>query len=136
MIVLHISLFSLGILFNIKYFLLKSGILDFFIAFVIYLCFVYSILIVFTLVLEIINHLLGRNKAFLCEHEMIFEENYIIEKTKYNENKFAWEVLIKIVENKKYFFLLNTTISAHIIPKKQLNENEIKELKQILEKHK
>lgn len=135
MILIHIFLFGLGVLFNINY-LLKLRILDFFIAFVIYLFFVYFIMIVFALVLETINHLTGKTKTFLCEHEMTFKEDYIIEKTKFNENKFTWEVLIKIIENKKYFLLFISNVTAHMIPKKELNENEIKELRLILEKQK
>ena len=66
----------------------------------------------------------GKEKSVICEHELSFSDDSFIEATEYNENKYKWNSVVKFRETKKYLLIYVSGISAHIIPKSFLSNEE------------
>jgi len=87
---------------------------------------------IFSFFFIVIMTITKKNKSFLCEHELIFEEDCLIEKTIYNEGKHFFHSLYKMQETKNYFFIFISDYQAHIVPKKNISEIEIVKLREII----
>lgn len=62
----------------------------------------------------------GKDKGFLCEHELEIVEDGIIERTQFNETKTAWGAVANILSTPEHTFLFIGTTMAHVIPHTRL----------------
>lgn len=60
----------------------------------------------------------GRNRSVLGRHEMLLEENEVMERTSLNEMRNAWSGIERVVENERYIFIYLSSSAAHVIPKR------------------
>ena len=77
-----------------------------------------------------------KDKKFLKEKTYIFHSDKLIIKINEATYPIKWKQFIKIVQNKKYYFLYISNNQAIIIPKRILNNKEKHTLYQILKKAK
>jgi len=95
------------------------------------ICFI-VLIVLLTAVLLLISSIAKDQSSVLCEHEIDFENDYFIEKTKLNENKYSWDAITKCYVSKNYFTLYVSGSTAHIIPRRYLSESENSQLLQLL----
>ena len=66
---------------------------------------------------------MSQKEAF-CEHTIEITDEGVREKTTNSESYHRWTAINKISITKDYVFIYNTPITAHIIPKRVIGENE------------
>ncbi|RDW17394.1 YcxB family protein [Oceanobacillus chungangensis] len=69
----------------------------------------------------------GQNGGLIGEHHMIFTKDEITESTSTDETKVKWSGIQAFKEDNDYFYLYNSSVSAYILPKRELtNVDEVK----------
>jgi Tfp pilus assembly protein PilE len=66
----------------------------------------------------------GKNDGLLGEHHLIMTEEGIVDSTSYGQTKVNWSGIKNFKEDKYNFYLYNSSVSAYIIPKRELNNVE------------
>ncbi|MFP7298762.1 YcxB family protein [Neobacillus niacini] len=66
----------------------------------------------------------GKNEGLLGEHTMILSEEGIVDSNTKGETKVHWSGIIKLVEDESNLYVYNSSVSAYIIPKRELNDVE------------
>ncbi|AXI10808.1 hypothetical protein CUC15_18475 [Oceanobacillus zhaokaii] len=70
----------------------------------------------------------GRNGGLIGKHRMIITEDGITETTSTDETKVNWSGIQAFKEDNDYFYLYNSSVSAYILPKRELkNADEVKD---------
>ena len=70
----------------------------------------------------------GKNEHLIGEHVMVMTDEGIVETSPASEMKVNWSGIKQLNENEQYFFLFNSSMSAFIVPKRDLpNVEEIRE---------
>ena len=64
----------------------------------------------------------GDNKAILGKRTIQFFDKYYLTKSASGESKIFWSYINNIEETKDYLFIYTSSVSACIIPKKEINE--------------
>lgn len=64
----------------------------------------------------------GKNDGLLGEHFLILKEEGLVETTSNGETRADWASIENFKEDKDYFFLYNSSISAYIIPKRSIEK--------------
>lgn len=67
------------------------------------------------------------NLGLLGKHRIVLKEDGLIRCTQESEYKIFWESIKKPIETNNYYFLFDTTFSAIIIPKKEINNLEFED---------
>lgn len=62
----------------------------------------------------------GGMSGFVCDHELEINEEWIFEKTQYNETKTFWNQETNIAENENFAFIYIQSAQAHVIPKERI----------------
>lgn len=65
-----------------------------------------------------------KNDGLLGDHRMIMAEEGIVDATSKGETKVTWSGIKHFTEDKDYFFLYNSSVSAYILPKREINDVE------------
>ena len=69
----------------------------------------------------------GKNGGLLGEHILSMTDEGLVESTSNGQTKVDWSGIIGFKEDNEYFYLYNSSISALILPKRELtNEEEIR----------
>ena len=69
----------------------------------------------------------GKNDGLIGEHRMVMTEEGIKDFTTNGETSVRWPGIISFKEDNLYIYLFNTSVSAYILPKRDLsNEEEIR----------
>jgi Ca2+/Na+ antiporter len=69
----------------------------------------------------------GKNEALLGEHTMILMDEGFVESNSTGESKVKWSGISEVKEDEAFLYLYNSAVSAYIIPKRDLsNQEEIK----------
>lgn len=69
----------------------------------------------------------GKNDGLLGEHTFIMSEDGIVDTTTNGETKVTWPGIKDFKEDHNYFYLYNTSVSAYILPKREIkNVDELK----------
>ena len=68
-----------------------------------------------------------QQKEVLCEHTITVTEDGVREST---ENYHKWEAINSVSSNEDYVFIYNTPITARVIPKRVLGENDFIKFKE------
>lgn len=68
----------------------------------------------------------GKNSSLLGEHKMTLTEEGIIDITTNGETKVNWSGIETYKEDNDYFYLYNSSVSAYILPKRKIPNEEIK----------
>jgi preprotein translocase subunit YajC len=85
--------------------------------------------------------LLKRTRKFLQENdnagifgnvEVIFDDKYILMKQAGAEYMANWVNIHKIVQNKNYFFIYLNSVSACVIPKLKIQEQNLRDISRVL----
>ena len=63
----------------------------------------------------------GKNDGLLGEHHMVMTEDGIVDSTANGETKVNWSGIQQAKENDDYFYLYNSSVSAYILPKRELH---------------
>lgn len=63
----------------------------------------------------------GKNDGLLGEHHMVLSEEGIIDLTSNGETKVIWSGIQTLSEDKYNIYLYNSSVSAYILPKRELN---------------
>ncbi|MFO1446306.1 YcxB family protein [Bacillus sp. Bva_UNVM-123] len=63
----------------------------------------------------------GKNDGLLGEHHMMMTEDGIVDSTTNGETKVNWSGIQQVKENEDYFYLYNSSVSAYILPKRELH---------------
>ncbi|MGM7637492.1 YcxB family protein [Bacillus sp. Hm123] len=66
----------------------------------------------------------GTNEGLLGEHHMILSEEGIIDSTSNGETKVTWSGIKTISEDKHNIYLYNSSVSAYILPKREVDDVE------------
>lgn len=66
----------------------------------------------------------GKNDGLLGEHHMILTEEGIIDSTSTGETKVTWPGIKTLCEDKSNIYLYNSSVSAYILPKRELDDVE------------
>lgn len=74
----------------------------------------------------------GPNNSIFCKRTLIINEKQLIEVSETQETKLNIDVIHKIEQDKNYYFIYVSSISAYIIPKNDKYNNNIEELKEYL----
>lgn len=103
--------------FSIELYLKEAG------TFVLYLLPVLSIS--YLVVLNKIRKLPDKDGSLLGYKKFIFNDECLIEETKYNRNEYRWKGVKSIESNQKYIFIFVDNMAAYVIPKRYFSsENE------------
>jgi YcxB-like protein len=69
----------------------------------------------------------GKNDGLLGEHRMVLSEDGIIDSTSNSETKVTWLGIKTLSEDRQNIYLYNSSVSAYILPKRELDDvGEIK----------
>lgn len=69
----------------------------------------------------------GKNEGLLGEHSMLLTEDGIVDTNSNGETKVNWSGIIKMKEDQSNLYLYNSSVSAYILPKRELkNLNEVR----------
>lgn len=60
----------------------------------------------------------GKNDGLIGEHQWIMSEEGLADKTSNGESKVNWSGIKSLQEDKDYFYLYNSAISAYVLPKR------------------
>lgn len=63
----------------------------------------------------------GKNDGLLGNHQLKLTEEGLVDTSLNKETKVTWPGITSIRENDGYFFLYNSSVSAYILPKRELN---------------
>ncbi|WP_186580578.1 YcxB family protein [Aquibacillus kalidii] len=63
----------------------------------------------------------GKNENLLGTHHMIVNDNGLTDINENGETKVNWSGIDKVVHEQDYIFLYNSSVSAYIIPKRELS---------------
>jgi hypothetical protein len=66
----------------------------------------------------------GKNDGLLGKHHMILSEEGIIDSTSNGETKVTWSGIQTVSEDKHNIYLYNSSVSAYILPKRELDDVE------------
>ncbi|MCM3693607.1 YcxB family protein [Neobacillus niacini] len=66
----------------------------------------------------------GKNEGLLGEHTMTLSEDGIVDSNPKGETKVNWSGIIKLTEDDSNLYLYNSSVSAYIIPKREVNDLE------------
>lgn len=66
----------------------------------------------------------GKNEGLLGEHRMLLTEEGLVDSTTNGETKVTWAGIQAIDEDQYYIYLYNTSVSAYILPKRDLENVE------------
>jgi hypothetical protein len=66
----------------------------------------------------------GKNEGLLGEHTMTLSEDGIVDSNPNGETKVNWSGIIKFTEDSSNLYLYNSSVSAYIIPKRELKDLE------------
>ncbi|PAQ15594.1 YcxB family protein [Bacillus sp. FJAT-42315] len=66
----------------------------------------------------------GTNEGLLGEHHMVLSEEGIIDSTSNGETKVTWSGIKTISEDKHNIYLYNSSVSAYILPKREVDDVE------------
>jgi hypothetical protein len=66
----------------------------------------------------------GKNDGLLGEHYMILSDEGIIDSTSNGETKVSWLGIQTLSEDKHNIYLYNSSVSAYILPKRELDDVE------------
>ena len=66
----------------------------------------------------------GKNDGLIGQHSLNMTEEGIVDSTSFDENKVTWSGIKAFKEDKKYFYLYNSSVSAYILPKRDLHSVE------------
>ena len=75
----------------------------------------------------------GKNDGLIGKHHMFITQDGITETTSTDETKVKWSGIQACKEDNDYFYLYNSSVSAYILPKRELNN--LDENKGLSEKH-
>lgn len=69
----------------------------------------------------------GKNGGLLGEHVLSMTDEGLVESTSYGQTKVNWSGILSLKEDNEYFYLYNSSVSALILPKREIaNEEEIR----------
>jgi hypothetical protein len=63
----------------------------------------------------------GKNDGLIGKHRMIISEKGITDSTSFGDSRISWSGIKSLKEDNYYFYLYNSSVSAYIIPKRELN---------------
>ncbi|MBT2701126.1 YcxB family protein [Bacillus sp. ISL-40] len=66
----------------------------------------------------------GKNDGLIGEHNIIMTEEGIVDSTPTGETKVNWSGINNLKEDQEYLYVYNTSISAYILPKRDLKNVE------------
>jgi hypothetical protein len=66
----------------------------------------------------------GKNEGLLGEHTMTLSDDGIVDSNPNGETKVNWSGIIKFTEDDSNLYLYNSSVSAYIIPKKEVKDLE------------
>jgi hypothetical protein len=66
----------------------------------------------------------GKNEGLLGEHTMILSEEGIVDSNPNGETRVNWTGIIKLLEDESNLYVYNSSVSAYIIPKRDLSDVE------------
>jgi hypothetical protein len=66
----------------------------------------------------------GTNDGLLGEHHLIMTEEGIEDSTSNSNSKVRWSGFINLEEDSYNFYLYNSSVSAYIIPKREISDVE------------
>ncbi|GIN73916.1 hypothetical protein J14TS2_43910 [Bacillus sp. J14TS2] len=66
----------------------------------------------------------GKNEGLLGEHRMTLSEEGIVDTTPNKETKVTWSGIQSLKEDEQAIYLYNSSVSAYILPKKDLHNVE------------
>lgn len=66
----------------------------------------------------------GRNKTFLCEHQLEITEDGLVTRTPYSESKASWEAIERIARTEAHTFVYVSAVSALVIPHDRVLEGD------------
>lgn len=75
----------------------------------------------------------GKNDGLLGEHHLIMTEEGIEDSTTYGETRVSWSGLKNFEEDNYNFYLYNSSLSAYVIPKREVSNVEV--MKNYLNSH-
>lgn len=75
----------------------------------------------------------GKNDGLLGEHHLIMTEDGISDSTANGETKVTWSGIKNFKEDKYNLYLYNSSISAYILPKRNLNN--VEEIRNFIKKY-
>lgn len=64
----------------------------------------------------------GRNDGLLGERQMILSDEGIVDRSKNGETTLTWRAIEKMAEDETHIYLYNSSVSAYILPKRDLSE--------------
>ncbi len=65
-----------------------------------------------------------QQKEIFCKHTLTISSSGVREETENSDNYQTWEAINKIAFTDDHIFIYNTPITAHIIPKNMVGEND------------
>jgi hypothetical protein len=66
----------------------------------------------------------GRNDGLIRQHNLILTEDGIVHSTSSGETKVSWSGIKNLKEDNDYLYIYNTSISAYILPKRDIKNVE------------
>ena len=67
----------------------------------------------------------GKNDDLLGKHQLKMTEEGLVDTTANKETKVTWTGITAIQEDDGYFFLYNSSVSAYILPKRELDHVDV-----------
>ena len=80
---------------------------------IIILLFIY----LYLFIISILSMISRKNKPFLAERKMVFNDSQISAESEYGKSEYKWNIIQKLKQNRKYIFIYVSQHSAYIIPK-------------------
>ena len=69
----------------------------------------------------------GKNEGLLGEHQLKMTEEGIVDTSSQRETKVTWSGITGFKEDEGYFYLYNSSVSAYILPKREIDhEDEVR----------
>ncbi len=75
------------------------------------------------------------NKIWLGHKEMELDEEKVMHVSEGSYEVFSWETFVRANETEDYFFIFISSRQAVIIPKNQISQAEVEELRSLFDKH-
>ena len=69
----------------------------------------------------------AKQPGLLGLHELEISKEGIVEKTEFNESRQSWRGVEKIVPTETHLFIFISSISAHVIPRHEVNVGELEQ---------
>ncbi len=64
----------------------------------------------------------GKNDGLLGNHQLKLTEEGLVDTSSNKETKVTWPGITSVRENDGYFFLYNSSVSAYILPKREIDD--------------